>query len=164
MPSSPAACSPGIVRASILSRASLIWLRISATRTSIRHLCTSPLRRICFSKPASDFVCGAPNSCMPCQKEETYEAKPVSPVAACLLPRMVGATTQRFPSHGVVLPGQLAAVFALRRCAENEVRCQTRHGRSHGSRGSRVSERRRTGSQVLDRNAQLSIGGAAQLL
>jgi integrase/recombinase XerD len=63
MPSSQAACSPGTARVSILSRASRTWPHISGTKISTRRWCTSPLPRICFSKPASDFACGAPGSC-----------------------------------------------------------------------------------------------------
>ena len=42
------------------------------------------------------------------------------------------------PPHRVVPSGQLAAVSALRRRTENEGGCHARHGRSHGSRGSRI--------------------------
>ena len=63
MPSSQAACSPGTARVSILSRASRTWPPISGTKISTRRWFTSPLPRICFSKPASDFARGAPDSC-----------------------------------------------------------------------------------------------------
>jgi len=63
MPSSQAACSPGTARVSILSRGSRTWPHISGTKISTRRWCTSPLPRICFSKPASDFACGAPDCC-----------------------------------------------------------------------------------------------------
>ena len=94
---------------------------------------------------------------------ETHEDYFISSTPARLFPRLVGATTKCFPSHRAVLPGQLAAVSPLRRRTENEVRCQARPGRSHGGRGARVSQRHRTGSQVLDWNTELPIVGTTQL-
>src|ERR1044071_3941383 len=164
MPSSSTGCSPGIGKASIHSLISLTWQPTSATRTSTRPWCISPLLRNCCSKPASDSVCGEPRSCELRQTEETHEAHSLSPPSARLLSRLVGATAKRLPSHRAVLPGQLAVVSPVCSCRKEEIRSQARSERSQRGRGSRVSRKHRACPQVLDWNPELPIRGIAQLL
>src|SRR5438093_11346588 len=164
MPSSCTECWPGTAKASMRSRVSLTWLHISATRTSTRLWYISLLPRNCFSKRVIDFACVERRSCELRRKEEMHERNSVSSVVARFLPRLVGATTQRLASHCAVLPRHMAAVSAVRSCAEECTRSQARSERSHRNRGSRIPAVHRRGTKVLDWNPELPLSRAAQLL